>query len=232
MTRPLGSVLTTLVLAITVMVAGCAAGGQSGRSGPTVGGGDQAGSAGAAGPAGASATATVTAGEGNLTWGDGAYGVVLAHGAAFDAASWENQATAIADQGATVVAVQDIGAESIAAAVADLRAGGIAEVALVGGSAGADAILQLVSGQPDLADQLVLLSPDTVVEHLGSAPKLFIASKDEPGADIPQKLADANPEGTEILLVPGSAHAQNVFDTDQGDTVLAAMLERLARGKR
>ncbi|EKT78411.1 hypothetical protein WSS_A32830 [Rhodococcus opacus M213] len=47
-------------------------------------------------------------GGGALQWDNGEYGVVLAHGAVFDAATWEDQATAIADQGATVVAVEDI----------------------------------------------------------------------------------------------------------------------------
>ena len=165
-----------------------------------------------------------------LTWGDGDYGVVLAHGAAFDAASWEDQAPAIAEQGATVVAVEDISTDGILAAVQQLRDSGIERVALVGGSAGADAILRLAAEQPDLPDQLVLLSPNTVVEGLGDEPKLLVASEDEPGADVPQQLADASPgDDNEVLLVPGSAHAQNVFDTDQGDAVLAAVLERLAR---
>lgn len=165
-----------------------------------------------------------------LQWGDGDYGVVLAHGAAFDAASWEDQATEIADQGATVIAVEDISPGSIAAAVEQLQGDGVDAIALVGGSAGADAILQLASEQPDLPDQLILLSPNTVVEGLGEEPKLFFASEDEPGADIPQKLADVSPGNDNVVMIqPGDAHAQNVFDTDQGDDVLDAMLERLAR---
>ncbi len=167
---------------------------------------------------------------GALTWGDGDYGVVLAHGAAFDAASWEEQALAIAAQDATVVAVEDISTAGITAAIDRLRADGIEDVALVGGSAGADAILRLAAEQPDLPDQLVLLSPNTVVEGLGAEPKLFIAGADEPGADVPQRLVDVSPgDDNQVLLVPGSAHAQNVFDTDQGDAVLDAMLERLAQ---
>ncbi len=164
------------------------------------------------------------------TWGDGDYGVVLAHGAAFDAASWEEQATAIADAGATVVAVEDISPEGIAAAVEQLQSDGVADVALVGGSAGADGILRLLSEEPDLADQVILLSPNTTVEGLGDQPKLFVASEDEPVADVSRELAATAPgDDNEALILPGSAHAQNIFDTDQGDRVLDAMLERLAR---
>ncbi len=155
---------------------------------------------------------------------------MLAHGAAFDAASWEDQATAIADAGATVVAVEDISPEGIAAAVEQLRADGVADVALVGGSAGADGILQLLSQEPDLADQVILLSPNSAVEGLGDQPKLFVASEDESVAEVSRELAASAPgDDNEALILPGSAHAQNIFDTDQGERVLDAMLERLAR---
>jgi len=164
-----------------------------------------------------------------LQWGDGGSGVVLAHGAVFDAASWERQAAAIADQGATVIAVEDIAPESIAAAVAKLQNDGHADVALVGGSAGADAIVQLASQQPDLSDQLVLLSPNRVVDGLGGEPKLFIASEDEPVANVSQQLADSSPgDDNVVILLPGSAHGQNIFAGENADAALDAILQRLA----
>lgn len=168
-------------------------------------------------------------GQEALTWGEGGYGVVLAHGAAFDAASWSDQAPAIADLGTTVVAVEDISPDGIGAAVGHLRDEGIAEVALVGGSAGADAILRLLAEQPDLAHQVVLLSPNTTVDGLGDQPKLFVASEDEGVADVVTELAATAPgEANEAVLLPGSAHAQHLFDTDRGDELLDLVLERLA----
>lgn len=164
-----------------------------------------------------------------LTWGDGPYGVVLAHGAAFDAASWQDQAPAMADIGATVVAVEDISPEGINDAVTYLRDNGLEDVALVGGSAGADGILDLASSQPDLPDQLILLSPNSPVEGLGDEPKLFIASEDEPVADVSTQLADSSPgTNNKAILLPGSTHAQNIFDTAQGEAVLESMTERLS----
>ncbi len=196
------------LVVLLLLVAGCGSSGGAGSGGERVGVGD--------GDA--------------LTWGDGDYGVVLAHGAAFDAASWEEQAVALAEAGATVVAVEDISPESIEAAVDQLNEDGIDDVALIGGSAGADAILQLVSDQPDLPDQLILLSPNTTVEGLGEQPKLFIASEDEPVADVSEELASSAPgDDNEALILPGSAHAQNIFETDQGDEVLDAMLQRLSQ---
>ncbi len=173
---------------------------------------------------------TSVAGSPALRWGEGDYGVVLAHGAAFDAASWEKQAGAIADRGASVIAVENVDPDAIRAAVEQLQDQGVADVALVGASAGADAILDLASQEPELADQLILLSPNATVEGLGEEPKLFVASKDEPVAHVSTELAASSPgEENEVLILPGSAHAQNIFATDQGGPVLDAMLRRLER---
>ncbi len=209
-----------------VVIVGAACGGS---------GDDASGSTASGGGSGDGATSSTSgervdtgAGEA-VVWGDGSYGVVLAHGAAFDAESWEAQATAIADQDATVLAVEDISPEGIKAGYDYLKdERGIADVALVGGSAGADGILDLVSQQPDLPDQLILLSPNSVVEGLGTSPKLFIASKDEPVADVSTQLADgAEGDDNEAIILPGSAHAQNIFDSDQAEPTMKAILERL-----
>lgn len=198
------------ILAVGVVVAGCGASADD--------------------PAASGTGAALTiAGTEAVAWGDGTYGVVLAHGAAFDAASWEREAVRIAGQDATVLAVEDISPDAIAAAVAHLQGNGVPDVALVGGSAGADAILRLAAAQPDLADQLILLSPNTAQDGLGTQPKLFVASEEEPLVDVARELAATAP-GTdnEELIVPGSAHAQNILDSDQGETVTLAILDRLA----
>ncbi len=209
-----------LVLVVTLALAGCA-GAESADE-----------SSGAPSSSAASSVGSRVTINGNeaLTWGDGAYGVVLAHGAAFDAASWQAQATEIADGGTTVVAVEDIGAEAIGDAVRHLQDDGIVDVALIGGSAGASGILELARLKPELPDQLILLSPNSVVEGLGAEPKLFIASEDEAVASVSTELAVVSPgDQNEALLLPGSAHAQNIFDTDQGRAALDAILERVER---
>lgn len=169
------------------------------------------------------------AGSTALRWGDGSYGVVLAHGASRDAASWEEQATAIAEQGATVVAVEDIAPDAIGDAVRQLQQDGAQDVALVGGSAGADAILRLAAAQPDLADQIILLSPNAAVDGLGDQPKLFIASEGERVADVSRQLAESAPgEDNEVVLLAGSAHAQGIFESDQAERTTTLVLDRLA----
>jgi pimeloyl-ACP methyl ester carboxylesterase len=206
------SVRVLALLLLTLVVVGCSGGDDSPPNGGV-----------------GSGTPIEVDGQDALQWGDGEYGVVLAHGAAFDAASWEDQAPAIADQGATVIAVEDIAPESIAAAVAALKDDGHPNVALVGGSAGADAILQLASQRPDLPDQLVLMSPNGVVDGLGEEPKLFIASADESVAEVSQELADNSPgNANKVILLPGSDHAQNIFAGANADQALDAILEQLA----
>lgn len=170
------------------------------------------------------------AGSSALRWGDGDYGVVLAHGAAFDAASWEQQAVPIAGQGASVIAVENIDPDAIRDAVEQLRREGVADVVLVRGSAGADAILDLASQEPGLPDQLILLSPHGTVNGLGDEPKLFVASENEPVAHVSTELAELSPgDESEVKILRGSAHAQNIFATDLAGPVLDLMLERLRR---
>lgn len=179
--------------------------------------------------AGTAGDRITVAGTEALVWGSGGPGVVLAHGLTFDAASWEELATAISARGGTALAVEDISTDAIAAAVTYLRdERGHDQVALVGGSAGADAILRLVTEEEGVADQLVLLSPNRLVDGLGPEPKLFVAGEDEGVADVSSDLAaDAPGDDNEVILVPGSAHAQHLLDGDDGDRITTAILDLL-----
>lgn len=216
-----------LVLLACFAIASCSSSEETNDEEPE--GGSSGGSS-AAQEGGDAGSSVVINGNDALTWGDGPYGVVLAHGSAFDAASWQDQATEIADTGATVVAVEDISPEAIRDAVTYLQDEAIDDVALVGGSAGADAILDLASNEPDLPDQLILLSPNSTVDGLGEEPKLFIASEEESVAEVSTELAQTAPgSDNEATLLPGSAHAQNIFDTDQAQPVLDAILERVQK---
>ncbi|WP_370287698.1 hypothetical protein [Nocardioides sp.] len=194
--------------------------------------GSVAASASSSGSAGSATTMQRITIDGSpaLRWGDGAYGVVLAHGASYDAISWRRQARAIAAAGNTVVAVEDISPDAIAAAVRFLQDDGHPRVALVGASAGADATLALARAQPDLPDQLILLSPTVPVDGLGSEPKLFIASRDERVGGVSPELARTAPGSqNRAIVLPGKAHAQAIFRGPRGAEVLQTIIDRLAR---
>jgi len=165
-----------------------------------------------------------------LVWGAGDYGVVLVHGAAFDAVSWDLQAVQFAGEGIAVLAVEDTSAETLIAAVDYLKVErGAQDVALLGASAGGAAVIGAAVDNPDSYDQLVLLSPaGGDVAALSDGPKLFIYSQDEGAAgSIEELIADAAGQDNEVLEVEGSAHAQAIFATSAGAEVMEAILSRL-----
>ena len=62
---------------------------------------------------------------------------MLAHGAAYDAASWREQAERLAGNGVAALAVEDTSARSVAEAAGYLREErGVRNVTLIGASAG------------------------------------------------------------------------------------------------
>lgn len=212
--------LGVLALALLAVLMGC--GGDAAAPAPGDGGaadgGDGSGERVEVGPADA------------LVWGEGAYGVVLVHGAAYDAASWEPQAAQLAGEGIAVLAVEDTSPESLIAAIDYLQAErGAQDVALLGASAGGAAVIEAAVDNPDSYDQLVLLSPaGGDVAALSDGPKFFIYSQDEGAAgSIEELIADAPGQDNEVLEVEGSAHAQAIFDTDAGTEVIDAILGKL-----
>lgn len=131
------------------------------------------------------------AGEG-MIWGDGGdYGVVISHGAAYDAASWRPQAERIADNGMVVLAVEDTSAESLTVAARYLEdQQDLNGVVLLGASAGGQTAIQAAADNANAFDQLILLSPaGGDVSQLGNIPKLFIYSEDEALADTVRQMA-------------------------------------------
>lgn len=138
----------------------------------------------------------------------GTRGVVLAHGGRFNKESWRKQAQVLADHGFIVLAVRFRGdrlnpdgtpsaegsdadnTADVLAAVAYLHRMGAKTVSAVGGSLGGDAV-----GDADAQS-----AP-------GNIDRIILAAA---GGDEPKKL----------IILEGSAHAQFLFDTDQGPRVM------------
>jgi pimeloyl-ACP methyl ester carboxylesterase len=184
-------------------------------------------------------------------YGKGERGVVLAHGGRFLKESWAKQARVLEGAGFRVLAFDfrgfgeskgpaeaDLGAPlhlDVLAAVRYLRETGAQTVSVVGGSmggsAGADAIIH---GKPGLIDRLVVLGAGA-----GSGPperlsgrKLFIVTRDDAsgsGPRLPRIQAQYAmiPEPKEMVILEGSAHAQFLFETDQGERVMRDILRFL-----
>jgi pimeloyl-ACP methyl ester carboxylesterase len=199
--------------------------GCGGPEGQTGGGGGYSSGSGAAG----SGESVEVAGGEAFVWGEGDRGAVLAHGAAYDAASWREQAERLAESGVVVLAVEDTSAQSVAEAARYLKEErGVREVTLIGASAGTGGVLDAAEEAPGLTDGVILLSGTGEVSGLGEYPKLFVASEGEGLAEEVRRMAERVPGSrNEALILPGDAHAQAIFETDQGGRLMRTILERI-----
>jgi pimeloyl-ACP methyl ester carboxylesterase len=180
-------------------------------------------------------------------YGTGDRGVVLAHGARFDKASWKPQAGELAQAGYRVVAIDfrsygkshggtqarnthDEMYLDVLAAVAYLRSHGASTVGVVGGSMGGGAAANaVVKGQPGQIDRLVLIAhaPVEAPERI-TGPKLFLVSEGDPIAPRVREQYDQAPEPKKLVVLSGSAHAQFLFTTDQGSRLMSDILQFLS----
>jgi pimeloyl-ACP methyl ester carboxylesterase len=190
--------------------------------------------------------------DGGEIWGDlygaGDRGVVLAHGMAFNKGSWEKQAEIFAKAGFLVLAIDFRGYgkshgpnpsspgggekyQDVLAAVRYLRANGVKTVRVIGASMGGGASGNaLIHARPGEIDRLVLLAnvPVEAPERL-TGPKLFVTSRGDRLAPKVREQFEKAPEPKELLLLDGSAHAQHLFETDQGERLMNKLLEFLSK---
>jgi pimeloyl-ACP methyl ester carboxylesterase len=203
-------------------------------------------------PASAQQTISFSTEDGGVifadVYGSGDRGVVLAHGGRFDKESWAPQARQLAAAGFRVLAIDfrgygkshgpgdsdPLGAPlklDVLAAVRYLKASGAKRVSLVGGSMGGsaagDASIAAPAGE---IDRVVMLgaSPNESAEKL-KAPNLWIVARDDTSGSglrlpgIREQFAKA-PEPKKLIVLDGSAHAQYLFATDQGERVMRDIL--------
>jgi pimeloyl-ACP methyl ester carboxylesterase len=172
--------------------------------------------------------------------GSGEVGVVLAHMFPADRTSWAEFAQALADRGYTTLAFDfrgygDSGGtkdipelwRDVEAAVAEVRARGVRQVAVIGASMGGTAALIAASRQ-DLGAVITLSAATTFMglqapdEVLGAIdePKLFIAAEgDSAAAATAQTLFTSTPGAKRIEIVTGSDHGTDLLDGSQGEVV-------------
>jgi pimeloyl-ACP methyl ester carboxylesterase len=181
--------------------------------------------------AGSGERVTLPDGSDALRWGDGPYGLVLVHEEGADAASWEPQALAFADEGMTVLAVEVGETGAIMAAIGHLRDEvGLERVAVLAAGSGSEAALAVGRDEPELIDQLILISAASQdVTDVGPFPKLFVASEGEAAAAQIEAMAERAPgDWNDVYLAPGAASGRPIFDGKGGAATLEAVLRRLA----
>ena len=184
-------------------------------------------------------------------YGKGDRGVVLAHGGRFTKESWAPQAKTLVDAGFLVLALDfrghgkskgpgdsDIDTAplhlDVLAAVRYLHQAGAKSVSVIGASMGGGAAGDAsIAARPGEIDRLVFLgsAPNGPADKLKS-PSLFIVARDDASGDGPrlpgiQAQYDRAPQPKQLIIVEGSAHAQYLFQTDQGERVMREILRFL-----
>jgi pimeloyl-ACP methyl ester carboxylesterase len=176
-------------------------------------------------------------------YGKGSRGVVFAHGAIFNKESWVPLAQRMAAHGFRALAINfrgygrshggsDPGAQDqdVLAAIRWLHAHGAKKVSVVGGSMGGGAAGQAATEvKPGEIDKLVLLSPMPIndPEQLKAASILYIGSRDEGLAPRIRAQYGRAPKPKKLILLPGRAHAQNIFATDEAQALSDAIVNFL-----
>lgn len=180
-------------------------------------------------------------------------GVVLVHGGRFTKESWAPQARKLVASGFSVLAIDlrgygqskkasqkqppDEGQPfDVLAAVRFLHKAGSKTVSVIGGSMGGSAAADAsVLCNPGEIDHVVMIASDYIDKpELMKGRKLFITCRDDAGSSgkprlerIRQHFNNA-PEPKELVILEGSAHAQFIFATDQGDRLMSEILRFLS----
>lgn len=188
-------------------------------------------------------------------YGSGEKALVLAHGGRWNRESWAKQAPALVKAGFEVMAIDFRGrGEShgpggnepsdpqlemdVLAAVRYLHAHGAQHVSIVGSSmGGAAAGDAAIDAKPGEIDRIVMLgaAPNLPAEKL-KVPALFIVARDDTSGDGPRlpgirKQFEKAPQPKKLVVLEGSAHAQALFDTDQGEGVMQEIVEWLTKDR-
>jgi pimeloyl-ACP methyl ester carboxylesterase len=190
-------------------------------------------------------------------YGSGDRGLVLAHGGRFTKESWEPQARQFAAAGFRVLAFDFRGFGKshgpgekdfdsapfqldVLAAVRYLRTVGAKSVAVVGGSFGGSAAGDAsIAERPDEIERIVMLggAPNGPAEKLKTPSLWIVARNDASGGGSELRLPgiraqyEKAPEPKKLIVLDGSAHAQYLFQTDQGGRVMDEILRFLTAKK-
>ena len=180
-------------------------------------------------------------------------GVVLVHGGRLTKESWEKQARQLVEAGLRVLAIDlrgfgqskrasqpqppDDGQQlDVLAAVRYLRKTGSKTVSVVGGSMGGVAAADAsVECKPGEIDRVVMIASEGIEKpERMKGRKLFITCRDDLGPGGKPRLDNIRdhykkaPEPKQLVILDGSAHAQFIFATDQGERLMREILQFLS----
>jgi alpha-beta hydrolase superfamily lysophospholipase len=189
-------------------------------------------------------------------YGKGKETVVLVHGARFDKGSWADQAAVLADSGFAVLAIDLRGHGKshggpqpqserqiqldVLAAVRHARENGATTVSVIGASLGGWAAGQAaVEAEPGEIDRVVLLAASPV-QHPDrlKGDKLFIVGRGDLTGTGRSRLETVRdqyeraPDPKRLVVLESDAHAQFLFESDQGAQLMEEILSFLGKPPR
>ena len=124
--------------------------------------------------------------------------------------------------------------QGVLAAVRYLRQTGAKTVSVVGASFGGWAAAQAGVAAPGEIDRLVLLAATVDEPERLTGRKLFILTRDDFSGGGVLRLPEIRehyeraPEPKALVILEGSAHAQFIFETDQGKRLMREILRFLS----
>jgi len=185
-------------------------------------------------------------------YGAGDRAVVLAHGGQFNKESWQKQARTLVAAKFRVLALDFRGYgksrgpgdsdpadaplyKDVLAAVRYLRESGAKTVSVVGASMGGWAAGDAsIASPPGEIDRVVFLgsAPGGPADKL-KCPSLFIVARDDANEDGPRLPGiraqyEKAPQPKDLIILEGSAHAQFLFQTGQGERAMREILRFLS----
>src|SRR5699024_1830085 len=143
-------------------------------------------------------------------WGeDGDIGVILSHGAVYDADSRKEQGEQLAEEGMVAFAVEDTDPETLIAAANMLEESGVEKIVIIGASAGGGTPIEAVNKAEIDFDRTVLLSPGGDATSIANIRVLAIYSEEE-GFEELEEAAETN-DNLETISITVSVNAQELF---------------------
>lgn len=179
-----------------------------------------------------------------LLYGEGQHAVVLAHGKIFNKESWAPLAPRLAEAELQVLAIDFrgygssiVGSEGqklfldVIAAMSYLKQQGATHISLLGASMGGGAVARTaVLVEEGAIDRLVLLAPVAIPkpDQMKASQITYITTEGDPSATRTRAQYDLAPEPKSLEILPGDAHAQHIFKTEESEALVELILAALS----
>ncbi|MCV0423935.1 MAG: hypothetical protein K5905_00540 [Roseibium sp.] len=168
--------------------------------------------------------------QAHLYEASGGTGAVLAHQSGYDAASWRDFANRLQKAGVTALALESVSGEDVGSGIDFLRQLGKRRIVLIGASIGGAAVQSAAWDKGEAQADLVILL-GTAEGNMADAvdvDKLFVVSEGDFFRARTHSSFQKASEPKELMVYPGSAHGQDLFNDVFGEKLAKLLLSKIA----